>query len=219
MRQPGRAGVSRDAETRRWSDEGTSLFLGAVAGLGGSDDVEDRYDAPSLLPGWTRRHLVAHVAANADALRNLVTWAATGEPTPMYASPQARAVGIERGLTLSADALSAWLRGSAAALATSFDELTGPQWAAQVVTAQGRSIPASDIPWLRAREVFVHAVDLRLGPTFADLPDDVLEALCTDVVAKRGAVPEVHGALSERAAWLTGRPHRLDGAPDLGPWL
>ena len=46
--------------------------------------------APSLLPGWTRGHVVTHLARNADALRNLLTWARTGIPTPMYPSRQAR---------------------------------------------------------------------------------------------------------------------------------
>ncbi|GAA1018864.1 hypothetical protein Aple_025660 [Acrocarpospora pleiomorpha] len=195
-------------DARRWSDHGTELFIDAVA-----------YDGDSTLPGWTRKHLTAHVAANADALGNLIQWAATGEPKPMYASPEARAVGIERGLAMSPGELDAWLRRSAATLASSMRRLTEEQWVAEVVTAQGRTVPATEIPWLRAREVCVHAVDLDLGVTFADLPDDFLEALCADVLAKRGAVPDVDGPLTERAAWLTGRPHHLEGAPDLGPWL
>ena len=47
---------------------------------------------------------------------------------------------------------------------------------------QGRPIPATDVPWMRAKEVWVHGVDLRAGlpsptcrPTFcAALVDDVL---------------------------------------------
>ena len=38
----------------------------------------------SLLEGWTRSHLIAHVAYNAIALCNLMHWANTGEETPMY---------------------------------------------------------------------------------------------------------------------------------------
>jgi maleylpyruvate isomerase len=201
-------------DSRRWSDEGTKLFLDAATGI-----EDEAYDAPSRLPGWIRRHLVAHVAANADALGNLVRWAATGVPTPMYASAEERAAGIARGPRLSAAELDRWLRRSAAELSESTGRLTDEQWSAEVVTAQGRTVPASEIPWLRAREVCVHAVDLGLGVTFADLPDDFLEALVADVVARRGEVPVVDGPLAERAAWLTGRPHRLSGAPDLGAWL
>lgn len=70
-------------DARRWAELGTNLVLEATA------DFDDQaYDAPSALPGWQRRQLVAHIAANADALGNLVHWAATGEETPMYASPR-----------------------------------------------------------------------------------------------------------------------------------
>ncbi|WP_280509956.1 maleylpyruvate isomerase N-terminal domain-containing protein, partial [Nocardia farcinica] len=75
-------------DARRWMTAGTTLFADAVAGLTDAD-----FDTPTHLPGWNRRHLVAHVAANADALRNLVRWAATGTPTPMYASPEERGGG------------------------------------------------------------------------------------------------------------------------------
>ncbi|NYV78545.1 maleylpyruvate isomerase N-terminal domain-containing protein, partial [Streptomyces sp. UH6] len=80
------------ADARRWSALGTELVLRAAAGLD-----EQAYAAPSALPHWSRAHLAAHVAANAEALSNLVHWAATGEVTPMYASPEERAAGIERG--------------------------------------------------------------------------------------------------------------------------
>ena len=115
--------------------------------------------------------------------------------------------------------LDGWLRRSAADLAAGMDRLTDAQWATEVRTAQGRTVPATEIPWLRAREVCVHAVDLDLGITFADLPEDFLTALCDDVVAKRGGVPDVAGPLDQRAAWLTGRPHQLSEAPALAAWL
>lgn len=201
-------------DARRWTEAGTTLLLDAVAGL---DDTA--YAEPLALPGWTRTHLIAHVAANAEALVNLVHWAATGVRTPMYASPEARVAGIERGLGMSTTELDSWVRRSSAQLASSMRRLTDEQWSHEVETAQGRIVPATEIPWLRAREVCVHAVDLGSGVTFADLPGDFLEALCADVVAKRGTVPEVEGPLDQRAAWLTGRPHDLTDAPELGAWL
>src|ERR1044071_5429214 len=52
---------------------------------------------PSLLPGWTAGHVLTHVARNADALTNLLTWARTGVETPPYPSPEAREAGIQDG--------------------------------------------------------------------------------------------------------------------------
>jgi maleylpyruvate isomerase len=206
------------ADDRRWMDHGTALFLDTVAALD-----EAGLEADSGLPGWTRKHVVAHVAANADAVGHLVQWAATGVERPMYGSPEERTAGIEQGAALPAPALLAWLRRSTEALAEAMDQLTDAQWASEVRTAQGRTVPATETPWMRAREVCVHAVDLDAGLTFADLPDDFNRALCDDIRAKR-AMAELPTAvadapLAEVTAWLSGRPHTLAGAPALGPWL
>ncbi|MFG2949653.1 maleylpyruvate isomerase N-terminal domain-containing protein [Streptomyces adustus] len=202
-------------DARAWARTGTELMLDAVAGLD-----EDGFAAPGALPGWTRKHLAAHVAANADALGNLVHWAATGEETPMYASAEERAAGIARGPALSAGELRSWLTGSARRLAEALDRLTDEQWRHQVVTAQGRTVPATELPWMRAREVCVHAVDLRTGVvTFADLPKGFLAALVEEIRAKRQLTALPDGPLPEVAAWLAGRPHTLADAPELGPWL
>ncbi|BFO18728.1 hypothetical protein SHKM778_51160 [Streptomyces sp. KM77-8] len=163
---------------------------------------------------------MAHVAANADALGNLVHWAATGEERPMYASADERAAGIAKGPALSAGELRSWLTGSAHRLAAGLDGLTDEQWHREVVTAQGRTVPATELPWMRAREVCVHAVDLGTGVvTFADLPKGFLFALTAEISAKRGLTGLPDGPLPEVAAWLAGRPHSLAGAPELGPWL
>ncbi|MGW4107598.1 maleylpyruvate isomerase N-terminal domain-containing protein [Streptomyces sp. NPDC004976] len=203
------------ADARAWARTGTELMLDAVAGLD-----EAAFSAPSLLPDWTRKHLVAHVAANADALVNLVHWAATGEETPMYASAGERAAGIAKGPALPADELRSWLSASAQRLAAGLDGLTDEQWQHEVVTAQGRTVPATELPWMRAREVCVHAVDLGTGAvTFAGLPKGFLTALVAEISAKRGLTVHPGGPLPEVAAWLAGRPHSLADAPELGPWL
>ncbi|MEU9244315.1 maleylpyruvate isomerase N-terminal domain-containing protein [Streptomyces sp. NPDC048385] len=202
-------------DARAWAGTGTELLLDAVAGLD-----EAGFSAPSVLPGWTRKHLVAHVAANADALGNLVHWAATGEETPMYASAEERAAGIDKGPALSADELRSWLTASAHRLAAGLGRLTDEQWWHRVVTAQGRTVPATELPWMRAREVCVHAVDLGTGVvTFADLPRGFLAALVDEIRAKRGLTGLPEGPLPAVAAWLAGRPHSLADASELGPWL
>ncbi|WP_436699958.1 maleylpyruvate isomerase family mycothiol-dependent enzyme [Nocardioides sp. BYT-33-1] len=202
------------ADALRWMRQGQQLFDATAARLDAAACA-----APSLLPDWTRGHVLAHVAANADALLNLAHWARTGTETPMYTSPDQRAAGIERGAMLPAADLTAWQTRSATALATALDALSEDQWAHAVRTAHGRTVPATQIPWLRAREVMIHAVDLDTGTTFADLPTDFLDALVADITAKRGGAPDVAGPLPEVAAWLAGRPHHLSDAPDLGPWL
>lgn len=188
-------------------DHGTKLFLDTLDGL---DDPD--LDRASGLPGWTRRHVVAHVHYNAEALRRLLSWARTGAESRMYAGPEQRNTEIEHGASLPASELRALVRGSALALAGDVDSLPEAAWANQVVTAQGRTVPATEVPWMRTREVAVHAIDLGAGVTFADLPDDLNAALAADVLTKRAA----GGQAAVLAAWLTGRTAE---APSLDPWL
>ncbi|MGW7200219.1 maleylpyruvate isomerase family mycothiol-dependent enzyme [Streptomyces chryseus] len=208
--------------TLAWVTDGTTLCRDAIADLS-----EDAYLVPSLLPGWTRKHVVAHLAANAEALGNLVHWARTGRPTPMYNSPEQRAASITAGAAMDGESLTAWFDSSARKLAGAMAELTDEQWRAEVLTGQGRTVPASEIPWLRSREVMVHAVDLGTGLGFARLPGEFLAALRADVLSKRGAadLPTVHGDPAEVTAYLAGRPYTgvttSDGSPakPLPAWL
>lgn len=211
--------ASRDcrslADTRRWVADGTALFLGAVAGLSDAQVGE-----PSGLPGWTVGQVIGHVAANADALGNLADWARTGVSKPMYASPEAREATIAQARAMSAVEVVSWFTASAEALNAKLDDLSGDQWSVLVMSRKGE-VAASEIPWMRAREVCVHAVDLGLNVSFEDLPGDFLEALVWDICGARGLdsdqLPD--GPIAEVAAWLTGRPHTLPNAPELGPWL
>lgn len=224
-----------------WMRDGTGRLIAGLAGL-----PDPALDAPTALPGWNRRFLLAHVAANADALRNLVHWARTGEERRMYASVEQRNADITAGAARPAAQLRAWVESSAVGLAADLDGLgDGPAWEATVITAQGIARPASDIPWMRSREAYIHAVDLGAGTAFADMPAQFLTALLGDVTARRsvtgggpaltvaatdsdgrwevagtGAPVPVSGRLADLAAWLTGRPApALPAAPELPPWL
>ena len=220
--------------------DGTGLLLSAMSALSDAD-----LDEPSLLPGWNRRYLLSHVAANADALRNLVYWARTGEERRMYASPQQRDADIAAGAARPAGELRGRVASSAAELAGDLAALPEPAWDARVITAQGVNRLAAEIPWMRDREVYVHAVDLAAGVGFADLPPDFLGALLDDVAARRstlgtgpaldvaatdtgarwrvagaGTPASVSAPLAALATWLTGRPvPALRDAPALPPWL
>ena len=203
-------GVTPDPGTvRRWMEASTSLFLKAVDALGDGD-----FAADTALPGWRRAHVVAHVHFNAEALRRLVTWARTGEPTPMYAGAEQRAAEIELGAGWTPMELRRVVRASAEALDTDLTALGRAQWEHEVVTAQGRTVPAREIVWMRTREVAVHAVDLDAGVEFDDLPDDLTTALVVDAAGKRARPGSAEAAAL--AAWLTGRASE---APTLGPWL
>ena len=172
---------------------------------------DDAFDDPSLLPGWTRAHVVAHVHFNAVALCRLVGWARTGVESAMYASPAQRAEEIERGAAEAPAVLRREVSESAVQFSTEFGQLTEDERERIVVTAQGRHVPARELVWIRCRELGVHAVDLDAGTTFDDLPGTFVDGLVHEIVDKR--LKSGEGA--NLAALLSGR---TDGRP-LERWL
>jgi maleylpyruvate isomerase len=205
-----------------WMDEGYAYLAERLDLL---DD--ERLGEPSGLAGWTRRHVIAHVGLNARALGRLVRWAATGERIPMYADGGARAAEIEQGAALPGPELRALVHTEQSRLRAALHRLDEAGWDAIVVTGQGRQVPAREVPWLRTREVWVHAVDLRAGADFPDFPADLLDALITDVAAtwrRRGQPPALVVAPTDRAReWrvdVPGAPVLVRGrADDLARWL
>jgi maleylpyruvate isomerase len=155
---------------------GTAFFARKLNEL---SDAE--LDGDSLLPGWTRRHITAHIGYNARAIARLIEWAATGVETPMYASPEARDHEIEFGATLTPIALRHLFDHSAVHLNVEWRDLPEDAWNHQVKTAQGRVVPATETVWMRTREVWMHAIDLDNGAAFRDIPVPVLERLLKDI--------------------------------------
>src|SRR5438045_4511091 len=97
---------------------------------------------PSLLPGWSRGHVLTHIARNADGMVNLLRWARTGTQTPMYASAESRAADIEAGGGRPAAGLAAAVRMPAAGPAAQAASRPGGARTAQVRRADGPPFPA-----------------------------------------------------------------------------
>jgi len=127
---------------------------------------------PSLLPGWSRGHVLTHLARNADGLRNLLIWARTGVVTPQYPNAQARDEEIEAGAGRPTGELAADIADSAAAFAAESARLADADWAAEVRGIRGPAHPAWYTLWRRLSEVEIHHVDLDAGYRPADWPAD-----------------------------------------------
>lgn len=191
--------------TLPWMHEGTALLLAEADRL-----TDDGLRGPSTLPGWTRAHVIGHLARNAEALGRLAAWARTGVPTPMYADREQRAAEIETSAALPPAELRRQLKATAAELDDALAALDTTTWQAEVRSALGRTIPAAEIPWMRVREVWLHALDLDAGATFADLPADVVDTLLDDVtgaLSARPHCPAVRLAPTDRdRTWTVGPP-------------
>ncbi|MGH9030642.1 MAG: maleylpyruvate isomerase family mycothiol-dependent enzyme [Acidimicrobiia bacterium] len=191
-----------------WMREGTRFFDAHVGGL-----ADSAFSAPAALPRWTRAHLVAHVARNANALGNLLAWARTGIETPMYESDEQRHAEVEEGATQSAPVLRIDLDDAERRFAAAVASLPAQAWWTEVRTRTGRSITAAEVPWMRSREVWVHAVDLDSGASFADFPPAFVDAFLAEATAAftaRADCPAVELAAADTGgAWAIG-PHRAD---------
>lgn len=141
----------------------THRLVVAVEGMS-----EEEVAEPSLLPGWTRGHVITHVARNADALRNLLVWARTGVETPAYRRRSQRAADIEAGAGRSVDDLRDDVAESGEAFAAEAEMLTDAAWQQEVRMFDDPAFRAVLILPRRLTEVELHHTDLGLGYKAAD---------------------------------------------------
>ena len=219
----------------------TSRYLEALTVL-----TDEDLRAPSLLPGWSRGHVVTHLARNADGLRNLLVWARTGVETPQYPSWEQRNRDIDSGTDRPLTELLEDSRASAERFMDEVSRLEGDQWDVPVRTLSStRSFPARDVLRSRRTEVEVHHVDLGAGYAPANWPEDftrmligrvqddrddgpsmVLSATDIDGLWKfgEGQGPEIKGTAADLAWWLVGRGDgsglvsSIGELPQLGKW-
>ncbi|MCG5451146.1 MULTISPECIES: maleylpyruvate isomerase family mycothiol-dependent enzyme [Micromonospora] len=209
-------------------DAATSRLLRSAASLDTADLA-----AASLLPGWTRGHVLAHVARNADGFVNLLTAARTGAALPMYASLDARTADIEAGSDRPPAAHLDDLRRTADLFSEAVAAMPADAWAATVQARRG-PWPAALLVWGRLREIEVHHLDLAVDYRAADWSETFAHRLLREaashhatgptppsmvlrldgsehevVIGERVDAPVVAGTAPDLAAWLIGR---ADGA-------
>jgi maleylpyruvate isomerase len=212
-----------------------------------ADLSDEQAREPSLLPDWTRGHVLAHLALNAKALGNLVAWATTGVETPMYASREQRNADIEAGSGRPAAELVRDVTDTHEQLLAAMSQVPDAGWETQVRWGKdGRQSPARLIPKLRRVEVEVHHVDLDLDYTLAHLPPDLVLSLLARTakdLSERNDLPgfvlvgndnegrwvvggggaEITGTPPSLLGWVLGRTHGIgihsdEPLPVLGPW-
>ena len=156
-----------DAAQRRLCDQiddATQRLLGTARVI-----AEPDLRQPSLLPGWTRAHVLAHLARSADAMRTILIGARSGEDRAAYAGAEAREADIERTGAQQAKELVADVADSSMALRTIARQLPDRAWAHPVRILGSAPFPGQLLT-RRLAEVELHHCDLAAGYGPADWP-------------------------------------------------
>jgi maleylpyruvate isomerase len=180
---------------------------------------------PSPLEGWTRGHVLAHIAGLGGAMLRQAQAAARGEVVPVYASQEARNAGIEAGSGRTVAEHLTVLGGLRAELVQAWPDPGSPLWDAPS-GYRGGPLSGCLLAWWR--EVRIHSVDALAGTSREigyETWDDALCAHLREFLAVRlpdgVSVDAVEGDPRDVTAWLAGRvpASPLGGdLPELGPW-
>ena len=159
---------------------GTAYFARVLNHL-----TREELDGASLVvPGRTRRHVITEVGYQARALTRLTEWTASGVATPMFADPAQRLEEIADGATLPDRALRGLFHHAAVHLDVEWRDLTASQWDALVAGPDGEAICVRETAWLRARCLWLRAVDLDNGGSFLDFPPALVDRLIAESAAQ-----------------------------------
>ncbi|MFF9624419.1 maleylpyruvate isomerase family mycothiol-dependent enzyme [Streptomyces griseosporeus] len=159
---------------------------------------DDGLRAPSALEGWTRGHVVAHVARSADAYVGLLRTARDGvAPGPrLSAAESARAVEADAGR--GRDGLVAQVRSSLDRFVGEARALPVEAWQRTVCALAGWRHPAWFTLHRCRRELETHHVDLRLAYGTHNWPTEYVSWALEETVASLRAqdfpVASVHAS-------------------------
>lgn len=147
-------------------DAATERLLHSVGSL---DEGQAR--EPSRLPGWTRAHVLAHVARSGEAMANLLRGARTGTPAAAYESQEARNAAIEEGARRPLTVLLPEVIDSAGLFRGEAFDLPDTAWETPVRILASAEFPVAELLVRRLVEIELHHVDLDLGYDWRDWPE------------------------------------------------
>ena len=217
---------------QQWDPADTTGLEASAIALNRTVDAlsDEELAAPSLLPGWTRAHVVAHLAMNGLAMAGVVEAIGRGRPVAMYASDAQRDDEIEELVQVEPGELRDRLLAATTAFTDKVGLMEPDRWdGVYSRLPEGPTWPAVTLVAARRREVEIHHADLGAAYTRHDWPVDFVRELldavtvdhggsasfrvrATDINgdwtvgdAETGSVPTVMGSAADLGWWMTGR--------------
>ncbi|GAA1128750.1 hypothetical protein GCM10009630_28230 [Kribbella jejuensis] len=208
-------------------------LLALTAGLD-----EDTARGDSVLPGWTRGHVITHLANFSEAMTRQVEEALQGRLIEVYDGGRpARDAAIESGAHRPAADLKTHLTQAVTTLMTSWEKVGPTDWPLPILHRNSNLAAGLQATW---RELTIHTSDLNLGINPATWSEDfclhlldflrprtpdnihlILQSPTTTWENGTGEEVELAGALTDLTAWYAGRPAPgpiTGSTPELLPW-
>ncbi|GAA3109756.1 maleylpyruvate isomerase [Kribbella aluminosa] len=200
------------------------------------DDPTARGD--SVLPGWSRGHVITHLAYFSEAMTRQVEEALQGRLVEVYDGGRpARDAAIEAGADRPAAELRTHLHRAVTRLMASWDKVSPTDWPLPILHRNSNLSAGLQATW---RELTIHTSDLDLGVTPASWSEDfclhlldflrprtpdntqlILQSPTTTWTNGTGKPITLEGPLTALTAWYAGRPTTglITGRiPELLPW-
>ena len=188
----------------------SGMAMATIASL-----TDDELAKPTHCEGWTRAHLIAHLALDADAMTNLARWAVTGQETPAYESREKRDADIEATAELSAAELAKRLEQAEARLLEAFRSLRDGVQVETVPTPFSGNVDVFSLPARRTTEIIVHHDDLDTTWEWHEAdPDATVDAIevCVHRLQEHPDSPGLQIVALEGEEWTVGDgSHRIEG--------
>ncbi|HEX6525117.1 MAG TPA: maleylpyruvate isomerase N-terminal domain-containing protein [Streptosporangiaceae bacterium] len=179
--------------------------------------------APSLLPGWSRGHVLAHWARNADGQTRMLLAAMRGEVAAQYPGGDAqREADIETGAARPSRQILEDARAAIDRVEAVWRRMPPEAWSRPTDARIGQR-PAWMSVWARWWETEIHHVDLDAGYTHSHWPAEfvdlmlprvlpTLDARLIDEITVQVQTTDRHQAPADTAAMTADDPVVVRGA-------
>lgn len=206
--------ATRDRQVLHLLESATRRLVRTVDAM-----ADFQFGEPSLLPGWSRAHVVAHLVLNADGLAGALEGVRENRAVPMYASQEARERDIEALASAGPGLLRDRLLASTTAIHEGVAELPHDLYAARIERTPGsdRTFTAGRVGEMRLREVEIHHADLDLAYTWAEWPSDFTVLLLDNRSAVHDGPPFTARAVDLGRSWGFGSTAEQAGPTVTGP--
>ncbi|GAB2861745.1 maleylpyruvate isomerase family mycothiol-dependent enzyme [Myroides odoratimimus subsp. xuanwuensis] len=186
--------------------------------------TDEQLRAPSVLPGWSRAHVVAHLALNAEGLAGALQGLSRGVDTPIYSSARQRDVDIEELARAEGATLRTRLLEGCSLFHEAAEQVPEHAWRIEVPRVPGGPwMPGTAVVPGRRREVEIHHADLGADYGPAAWPEDFMLGLLDELARDHGeSGPFRIEATDLGRSWQVGEgegPFISGGAPELAWWL